>query len=78
MLAMAHRGLGVLAGREDDPKEAVTHLARAGELNPEDPDAWAYIHRPIEGRSDPRSRDGLRSRGPDSRIGFWFSSGWWV
>ena len=38
-LAMAHRGLGVLAGRGGRPKEAVTHLARAIELNPEDPDA---------------------------------------
>ena len=38
-LAMAHRGLGVLAGRGGRPQEAVTHLARAIELNPEDPDA---------------------------------------
>ena len=38
-LAMAHRGLGVLAGRGGRPKEAVAHLARAIELNPEDPDA---------------------------------------
>ena len=38
-LAMAHRDLGVLAGRGGRPKEAVTHLARAIELNPEDPDA---------------------------------------
>ncbi len=38
-LAMAHRGLGVLAGRGARPQEAVTHLARAIELNPEDPDA---------------------------------------
>ncbi len=38
-LAMAHRDLGVLAGRGGRPKAAVTHLARAIELNPEDPDA---------------------------------------
>ncbi|MBL21517.1 MAG: hypothetical protein CMJ37_01545 [Phycisphaerae bacterium] len=38
-LAMAHRGLGVLAGRGGRPEEAVTHLARAIDLNPEDPDA---------------------------------------
>ena len=37
--AMAHRGLGVLAGRGGRPEEAVTHLARAIELNPEDSDA---------------------------------------
>ena len=38
-LAMAHRGLGVLAGRSGKSDEAVNHLARAIELNPEDPDA---------------------------------------
>ena len=38
-LAMAHRGLGVLAGRGGRSQEAVTHLARAIELNPEDSDA---------------------------------------
>lgn len=38
-LAMAHRGLGVLAGRSGRSDEAVNHLARAIELNPEDPDA---------------------------------------
>ena len=38
-LAMAHRGLGVLAGRSGRTAQAVTHLARALELNPDDPDA---------------------------------------
>ena len=51
-------GTGRTTQRSCDP------LARAIELNPEDPDALGVSHRPIEGRSDPRPRLTYEAAGP--------------
>ena len=71
-LAMAHRGLGVLAGRGGRPKEAVTHLARAIEFNPKDPDAWGmYPIALLKAGQIPEAEiayETARSRFPKNRI----------
>ena len=68
-LAMAHRGLGVLAGRGGRTKEAVTHLARAIELNPEDPDALGmYPIALLKAGQIPEAETSKRARFPKNRI----------